>query len=604
MIRCSVVVGAICALLSGCADPAAEIKPGVITSSSVFVPGVYQLAADVQMDTSVLTIRGNDLILDFSGVVLDGSQGMQPDAFAGIGIRIVDSRNVTIRNLTVKGYKIGLYAEGVDGLVLEDCDLSYNFRQRLGSKWDREALGDWLYYHDNENDEWFRYGAAVYLKQCDSTTVRGLRVTQGQNGLMLVGCNHGLFYNNDIRFNSGLGIGMYRSSDNRIMHNKLDWNVRGYSHGQYARGQDSAGILLYEQCMRNTIAFNSATHSGDGLFLWAGNHTMDTGHGGCNDNVIYGNDFSHSVANGIEVTFSSNILVNNKLDDSRYGIWGGYSHHTYIAGNTMTGCEFGIAIEHGNNNQIVRNEIRDCTTGIQLWERDRQPEGWGFAEQRDVSSRAYHILDNVISGVKTAYQFSGTDSITMDDNRVDQVDSILIGAGNQFVDIAPGAVDFDIPDPLPDGQNAFLPDETLRGRQYMIVNEWGPYNFAYPLLWLRNVDGVRRTFSLLGPKGDWSLAASRGFINIDPQRDTLPATVHASRVPDSTSLIIDLIYTGEAFIDQLGDTVKRGEEYHFGYEMYDPQLSWNVTFFSYDEGTSTEVLKQLFLEFAGTAGIT
>jgi len=38
-----------------------------------------------------------------------------------------------------------------------------------------------------------------------------------------------LVWNNDFSFNSGLGIGMYRSSHNTIMHNKIDWHVRGYS---------------------------------------------------------------------------------------------------------------------------------------------------------------------------------------------------------------------------------------------------------------------------------------------------------------------------------------------------------------------------------------
>ena len=31
------------------------------------------------------------------------------------------------------------------------------------------------------------------------------------------------------------------------MHNRVDWCVRGYSHTFYNRGQDSAGILIYEQ---------------------------------------------------------------------------------------------------------------------------------------------------------------------------------------------------------------------------------------------------------------------------------------------------------------------------------------------------------------------
>ena len=593
MIRLTIPLVIVIAI--GCGRSALPVEPGMITTAQAFQAGVYALPGLVDMDTSVLTIRGNDLILDFAGVVLDGSDGRLPDAFTGIAVRILDSRNVTIRNLTIRGYQIGLYAENVQNLVLENCNFSHNYRQRLGSKWDREALGDWLYYHDNENDEWFRYGAAAYLKQCDSALVRGLRVTQGQNGLMLVRSNHGLFYNNDIRFNSGLGIGMYRSSDNRIMHNRLDWNVRGYSHGQYARGQDSAGILLYEQCMRNTIAFNSATHSGDGLFLWAGNHTMDTGKGGCNDNMVYGNDFSHSVANGIEVTFSSNILVNNRLDDSRYGIWGGYSHHTYIAENTMEGCDYGIAIEHGNNNQIIRNQISQCGIGLQLWERDRQPEGWGFAERRNVASRRYHILDNTFTDTETALEISGTDSIDMRDNRYDEVGTELKGTGNTFTDLPPQSVSFEIPEPLPDGINAFLPSETVRGRKYMIVNEWGPYNFTYPLLWLRSIDGSVRNFSLFGPQGNWELARARGFDEINPQRGSLPAALRAVRVPDSARMVIDLTFIGETFVDQLGDTVERGAPYHFGYDAYDPQLNWTVRFFRYED-ISPEMLRHFLLE--------
>jgi len=42
---------------------------------------------------------------------------------------------------------------------------------------------------------------------------------------------------NTFSFNSGLGIVLYRSFDDTIIHNELDYNVRGYSHKFYARGQ-------------------------------------------------------------------------------------------------------------------------------------------------------------------------------------------------------------------------------------------------------------------------------------------------------------------------------------------------------------------------------
>ena len=54
------------------------------------------------------------------------------------------------------------------------------------------------------------------------------------------------------------------------MYNRLIFNVRGYSHGVYNRGQDSAGILVYEQSNNNLFYKNNVTHGGDGFFFWAG----------------------------------------------------------------------------------------------------------------------------------------------------------------------------------------------------------------------------------------------------------------------------------------------------------------------------------------------
>ena len=93
---------------------------------------------------------------------------------------------------------------------------------------------------------------------------------------------------------------MYRSSFNTIAYNKINFNVRGYSDGVYNRGQDSAGILIYEQSNNNLFYKNSVTHGGDGFFLWAGQTTMDSGKGGCNDNVLQGNDFSYAPTNGLK----------------------------------------------------------------------------------------------------------------------------------------------------------------------------------------------------------------------------------------------------------------------------------------------------------------
>src|SRR6185503_7479002 len=170
-------------------------------------------------------------------------------------------------------------------------------------------------------DEWLESGAGIYLADSDDAEIDNTTIVQGQNGLMLARSNRAKVWNNTVSFLSGLGIALYRASENTIMHNRVDWCVRGYSHTFYNRGQDSAGILIYEQSNRNVVAFNSVTHGGDGLFLWAGQTTMDSGTGGANDNIFANNDFSWAPTNGMEATFSRNVFVRNRIVGSDHGLW-------------------------------------------------------------------------------------------------------------------------------------------------------------------------------------------------------------------------------------------------------------------------------------------
>ena len=290
----SIMAGLGCCALLSAQTPEIPLTRGMkITASCRIKPGKYALAADSTAPAAVCTIEGDNIEVDFQHAELRGAEdGTMPDRFYGYAI-VVRGKNVQLKNAQARGYKIALYAEDADQLVIDNCDFSYNYRPRLKSTRLQEDETDWLSYHHNDQDEWLRYGAGIYLRNCTRATVRGCRISGNQNALLMTGCNDALVYNNFFNFNAGIGIGLYRSSRNRVMHNRLDWNVRGSSHGHYQRGQDSAGILVYEQSSDNTIAFNSATHCGDGLFLWAGQSTMDTGKGGCNDNIIFGNDFSH-----------------------------------------------------------------------------------------------------------------------------------------------------------------------------------------------------------------------------------------------------------------------------------------------------------------------
>ncbi len=538
------------------------LERGMVINRSVSVrPGTYVLGASDSMSSPVLTIEGNDIVVDFNGAeVIGDDRRTRQDLFEGLGIVVQEGSNITIRNLSIRGFKVGLLAKDVDHLVIENSDFSYNYRPRLKSIREREDLSDWLSYHNNESDEWFRYGAGLYLKDCDFAVVRSNTASQNQNALLMVGCDSSMVYNNVFTFNSGLGIGMYRCSDNKIMHNCLDFNVRGYSHGIYQRGQDSAGLLVYEQCMRNEFSHNSATHSGDGFFLWAGQHTMDTGEGGCNDNLIAYNDFSYAPTNGIEVTFSANIIHHNKLEECRYGIWAGYSHHTDIRYNDFSNNEFGVAFEHGNNNTIAFNMFNGDETGIKLWEREQQPADWGFSQKRDVSSRNYHLYRNEFVDVKRPFDIESTAEV--DSTR--EVPEMTVSATQ-----------------LDDGMDAKgLMQQT--GRDKIMVNEWGPYNFEYPLLWLYEKDSMRHHFRILGPRGTWSLGEVTGFQDIDKKSGNMNEILTAIRSDESDLLRIEMLFSGKDFQDQFGRLIK-GNNVPFSFTRYDKKMTWQVGWYSYDE---------------------
>ncbi|MGH7179305.1 MAG: right-handed parallel beta-helix repeat-containing protein [Tepidisphaeraceae bacterium] len=561
-----------CLLIACIATSPVTPLPGMsVSRSTTFTPGSYRIDRPIQ-------VAGDHVILDFSGVELVGTDDpTRPDQFSGTAIEISAGSDITIRNLRARGYKIAIHARGTKDLHISGCDFSFNYRQRLKSILQKEDEADWLSYHHNESDEWLRYGAAMYLKNCSGARVDGCTVHNGQNGLMLVGCDNGQVWNNDFSFNSGVGIGLYRSSGNKVLHNRLDWCVRGYSHGVYARGQDSAAILVYEQSCRNEFAYNSATHSGDGFFLWAGQSTMDSGQGGCNDNVIALNDFSHSPCNGIEVTFSSNKIANNTIDDCEYGIWGGYSYKTQIIGNSFAGDGTGIAIEHGQDNVISGNNFARCPTGIRLWMNAKQDPNWGYPKHRDTKSRNYSLRGNLFIEVGQPITLRDTIDVGIDDNGFGPATQPVKSSGDtNGIQVGENQrTEFRVdefwaawmhPAPIKGAGQVRLPADHPRGREYILVDEWGPYDFRSPkaLPRGRTAAGNLR-FEILGPPGEWKLLNADGAVSVSPKAGFVPGELSVAPAPGNQPIQLRLEYSGGEVISQFGVRTPAGQPSEFHY---------------------------------------
>ncbi|PYO08963.1 MAG: hypothetical protein DMD30_06900 [Gemmatimonadetes bacterium] len=592
--------------------PTIELRQGLVITQSVRVaPRIYQLPAPSSHDSAVIRIRGDSITIDFAGATMEGTAvDSNPDIAAGVAIRVEGGTNIRILNAHIRGYNFGILALGTHNLSLIDNDLSYNWKPRLYSVVEHESLIDWLSFHHNEKDEWLRYGAGAYLSDVEGGEIRGNTVTQGMNGLMLVRSSGLSIWNNNFSFNSGVGIGLYRSGGNRILHNRVDYDVRGYSEGFYRRGQDAADLLIYEQSSKNIVAYNSMTHGGDGVFLWAGQSTMDTGAGGANDNLFYGNDFSFAPANGIEATFSRNTFIDNRVEGCEYGMWGGYSFNSGIVGNHFVRNRTAIAIEHGQDNLIAWNTFSSDSTAIRVWGDAIEPSGWGYPKHRDTRSRDYRIETNLFTRNRVGVRAASTMGLSIANNWFLAVDSLLVVRDSTKYELVrntvspPARASSRIPKTLrippefaglapPSLKNGFVPSREPATsmarwpRSAIIVDEWGPYDWRSPKLW--PVDSSRGSplrLRILGPAGRWRVVGQRGIAALTPTsgrvRDTILVTPRSGSVGD-WDLTLESI--GAATISPRGERRTAGTPYRFSYSRFEPLIDWSVRFYKWSDST-------------------
>ena len=479
-------------------------------------------------DAGVIQIAADNVRVEFAkGSVLRGSpEAAEPDTYKGYGIRIQNHRGVTIANATITGFWCGIWATNADGLILDGVDGSDNRRAHLKSTPAAEDESDWLFGHENDQHQWLtQYGAAFYVERSDSITVRDCRVWHGQNAFCLDRVSASKIYDNDFSFNSGWGVALWRCSSNVISRNALDFCVRGYSHGVYNRGQDSAGIFAFEQNNGNIITENSVTHGGDGFFGFAGREALgDNGehpldwyrHRGNSDNLLVHNDFSYATAHGIENTFSfgNRYSENRIVGNAICGIWAGYSRQILITGNDLEdngemgyGLERGgVNIDHGGDNLILGNRFRRNRCGVHLWggtNPDFDKKFWG--QVNGYASTGSVVAGNVFDHDALAFQFRGPGEVELGSNQLIGVTRELLaepsykvnrnmGAGISF----PSITSF----PVFGTKHPVGARNELRGRENIIMTEWGPWDHVSPLVRLLKLSGGTAIYQVLKVPSD------------------------------------------------------------------------------------------------------
>ncbi|HKX45374.1 MAG TPA: right-handed parallel beta-helix repeat-containing protein, partial [Planctomycetota bacterium] len=474
---------------------------------------------------------------------------------------VVEGRDVRLAGARVAGFRVGVHVRGSEGVAVADADVSDNFRQRLGSTYEREDTADWLWPHFNDGGEWrARYGAGLYVERSRDVAVTRLLARDVQNGIVLDRVEGSLVAGCDASFLSGWGLALWRASDNRVAGNRFDFCVRGYSHGVYNRGQDSAGILLFEQSSSNLFEANSVTHGGDGVFGFAGKEALgeapppsadfDYAGRGCNRNVFSRNDLSFAPAHGLEMTFSfDNSVWENLFEGNAIcGVWFGYARRSSISSNLFIANgragyaseRGGINAEHAQHLMISENAFEGNAVGVRIWSDDDAgiaETPWAKANGR--GARANTVARNRFDGAPALELLGcGRTTITEDvaperiDADLESRDALAFEPERRFT--LEGALGYPPPPPdwapppveRPDLDLTEARDEVLaelgvaprelpardprrrdvRDRKWIVMTEWGPYDWGAPWLQPLRQSGELHRYRLLGPPGTELLA--------------------------------------------------------------------------------------------------
>lgn len=287
--------------------------------------------APIQRDEQIYTFTGNindSIVVQRSNIIIDGADytAQGTDAWGSIGINLTGRSNVTIKNLEIKRFFHGIYAN------------SSNYNSIHGN-------------NITENG----YGGGIALRYSLNNIVYANNITDIQGGGILLEWSSGnnVSCNNIMTnmTNDGWGMGIASSSNNILSGNNIITNYRGgiylgnssdnFIAGNNITENNGGGVLLDFYSSNNIVSRNAITKNG--------------GYGIIN-------------AQGSNITISENNIRNNNQSGVLLGT-SSYLSYNVVSGNNITNNKDGISLVvlDDCNNFISENNIaNNSEAGIQI----------------------------------------------------------------------------------------------------------------------------------------------------------------------------------------------------------------------------------------------
>ncbi|MGD0160410.1 MAG: NosD domain-containing protein [Candidatus Bathyarchaeia archaeon] len=327
----------------------------------------YTLTGNINVtsDTDGIDIERSNIVLDGAGYTVNGS------GLAG-GIRLTGTNNVTVRNMTITNFDIGISLDSAPGFATVSTGNSSDNNVLSGNNITNNGLGIGLGSADDNtlsgNNITANWIVGIELLQSDNNTLSG-NVMGNEHNLWVSGTVLSDFLQSIDTSNlvNGKPVYYFVNQSNIIV------NPEAYPE---------VGYLGFANCVNVTVQGMNLTNNGQGLLLAYTNGSEITGNDATNNfengidleyssnNTLSGNNVTANTFDGIDVEYSSgNVLSGNNVTANNFGggIYLYSSSKSTLSGNNVTNNFDGIGLDSSSDNTLSGNNVTANTfEGIYL----------------------------------------------------------------------------------------------------------------------------------------------------------------------------------------------------------------------------------------------
>ena len=407
--------------------------------------GTIYIKADGSIDPSTANITtlnnviytftdniNDSIVVERSNIIIDGGGHVLQGSGSGKGFKICNISNVTIKNLSVKGFGYGVYFN------------STSFNSIFGNNISSNNYGVWLEFSFNNiisgnnmtNNE--RLGIRLYHcfdnvlseNNISNNMYQGVQLHLSSNTTLLGNAMNGNRYNVDV----------WGSELSHYMHSFDVSNLVDGKHVYYILNQKSllidssigeVGYFALVNCSDMTVRDLTFTNSGQGLLFAYTNNSKIV------DSIMTNNDYGIWFESSFNNTVTGNCVLGNY-----YGVWLDFSPDNSVAGNNVTDNQCGVWVRSSYNNTLFENYVARNKYGVWLDSSfcnfliannmmDNLYGAWFCASSNNVLSRN-NVMDNTCGfqlGLESSYNNTFSENNIVNNEKGV---SLRYSSGNRF----------------------------------------------------------------------------------------------------------------------------------------------------------------------------